>query len=258
MYTTSMMRGVATVLLGLSATCLADFVAVDPLGKSGLVSDARLGQIVLDVCDHDKNHGLTLYEVNITLMAIANTMPAASPELDDMVRQARSITPAIFRIVDEDDDKEVTGKELLWVSEMYDTLKEKPVLKGLSNAIFTVLDADGDDGLSTDEISAAIQTEGVVDKLIAIFDERFPVRPPRPCRTSSRRAERDSVDARAQIPVLKHGITPDVLLANLQPAFDAMDVNDDGRIERKESLKAALSFKKQVSATLPEPDVAQA
>jgi len=176
---------------------------------------------VLDVCDHDKNFGLTLYEVNITLMAIAKSMPLPSPELKDIVRQARSVTPTIFRIVDEDNDEEVTGKELLWVSEMYDLLKEKPVLKGLSNALFTVLDTDADDGLSAEEIRAAIQTDGVVEKLIAIFDERFP------------------------IPVLKHGISPEVLLDNLQPAFVAMDVNEDGKIERKESLKAALSFKKQ-------------
>ena len=53
----------------------------------------------------------------------------------------------------------------------------------------------------------------------------------------------------AQIPVLKHGISPELLLDNLQPAFVAMDVNEDGVIERKESLKAALSFKKQVGAT---------
>lgn len=55
----------------------------------------------------------------------------------------------------------------------------------------------------------------------------------------------------AQIPVLKHGIAPEVLLDNLQPAFDAMDVDEDGRIERKESLRAALSFKKQVGANPP-------
>lgn len=167
------------VLLGLGlGPCRADEVTVDPLGaaKTDAISEARLGQIVLDVCDHDKNFGLSLYEVNITLMAIANAMPAPNPELKDIVRQARNVTPAIFRIVDEDNDEEVTGKELLWVSEMYDTLKERPVLKGLSNALFTVLDADADDALTMDEIRAAIQTEGVVDKLIAIFDERFPVR----------------------------------------------------------------------------------
>jgi len=60
-----------------------------------------------------------------------------------------------------------------------------------------------------------------VPKLVAIFDERFP------------------------IPALKPNESSDVLLANLQPVFDAMDMNADGAIERKEALQAALSFKKQ-------------
>ena len=246
------MHGALVLLVGLGA-CLADEVTVEPLGtaktdgegKIGVVSEARLGQVVLDVCDHDKNFGLTLYEVNITLMAIAKSMPLPSPELKDIVRQARRVTPTIFRIVDEDNDEEVTGKELLWVSEMYDLLKEKPVLKGLSNALFTVLDTDADDGLSAEEIRAAIQTDGVVEKLIAIFDERFPVRARAPLepRPPPRRARMHAPRRRSCTPSVVAHADPGAQARHLargaarQPAARVRrDGRERGRQDRTEGV----------------------
>lgn len=193
-----------------------------------------LDQVIMQVFDKDHDGSCSLPEVMKSLTAFAGMAGGfgdpngGANQMEDMVNAAKNAAPTIFELLDADNSKGLTAKELVWVAKVQKGLKSG-ALRNLTRDVFDTVDVDADSVLSASEISAAADTEGeILPKVVALVHEALPIR--------------KSAEELQQL--LGKGAEKAVASGfSLADAIKFVDDDGDGQIDRKEAGKAFKAFK---------------
>lgn len=139
-----------------------------------------LGDVLHLVLDQDKDQKVTMPEVNSQMSMLENLFAGSEGEEGAEYRQllkgVKAAAPTMFALLDSNSDKSLTKAELKYVTKFETSIKNGGGMRDLLRDVFSLLDADGDDQLSADELYTASQSSGTISDVTKRFHELFPVR----------------------------------------------------------------------------------
>lgn len=139
-----------------------------------------LGDVLHLVLDQDKDQKVTMPEVNSQMSMLENLFAGSEGEEGAEYRQllkgVKAAAPTMFALLDSNSDKSLTKAELKYVTNFETSIKKGGGMRDLLRDVFSLLDADGDDQLSADELYTASQSSGTISDVTKRFHELFPVR----------------------------------------------------------------------------------
>ena len=190
-----------------------------------------LDQVLLQVFDKDNSDDVSMPEVSKSLDAFAamggmGAEPGKPSEVDALIQAAKNIAPTLFDLLDADGSRALDRKELKWVARVQKDLKSG-ALRNVTRDVFAATDANGDDALDEAELIAAANADGdVLERIVQILHEAYPLR-------------RDAPDLKKFLVKVGANIGEE----GLRGSAGWMDLDGDGKLDRKEVGKAYLTFK---------------
>jgi Ca2+-binding EF-hand superfamily protein len=206
--------------------------------EAGSPAPEPLHETIQTVFDTDKNGAVSLEEIQSTLdglaavaamgmaggaAGVAGDSGDAAGQLAARVRAAMEFAPMLLKWMDADSDGALSASELRWVTSAHTRMRQS--LKEMTRDIFDAMDADADDTISPEEVTAAM-APAVLGKVVGLLEAGFPV------------------------PSLSATATAEHVASLLAMA----DSDSDGSVGRKEAYGAVSSFKRHFleAATLLE------
>ena len=138
-------------------------------GANGQPAPQAIDEVVMQVFDKDHDSSVSLKEVTMTLDSFAamggmmgggpEAKAAGPSEIEQLINAAKKIAPALFELLDANSNGGLSAQELKSVARVQKALKSG-AMRNLTRDVFAAVDADSDDMLSQDELSAAADPEG--------------------------------------------------------------------------------------------------
>jgi len=198
-----------------------------------------LDDALFTIFDSNKDGLISKPELKKTMDMVAmmagdsELTPDASEEMIEtrsIVDTALNAAPVIFEFLDSDHSNTVSRNELKWAN----TIKLgflSGAMRNLTREVFAAINTNEDDFLDASELDTAASTDSkVLSTIVGLVHTAYPVR--------------KNVDDLKSI--IQKGIS--ALGANGSSASDGIsyiDTNKDGKIDKKEAVKAYLELKKK-------------
>mmetsp|Transcript_28288 Transcript_28288/g.31794 ORF Transcript_28288/g.31794 Transcript_28288/m.31794 type:complete len:257 (+) Transcript_28288:191-961(+) len=158
------------------------------------------------------------------------THDASEIETRSIVDTALNAAPVIFEFLDSDSSNTLSRNELKWAN----TIKSgflSGAMRNLTREVFAAINTNEDDFLDASELDTAASTDSkVLSTIVGLVHTAYPVR-------------KNVDDLKSMV---QQGIS--ALNANGSSASDGIsyiDTNKDGKIDKKEAVKAYLDLKKK-------------
>ena len=229
-------RSAAIVLALASPACI--FAPQAAFDGRGAPAKQPIDDVIMQVFDKDVDKRITLKEVAMTLDGFAEMSgmfmdpETGQNKMGKLIDAAKKMAPSIFAILDADDSKGLSKKEVVWFAKVQKAFNSG-ALRNLTRDCFDTLDADSDDSLSADELQAASDVDGApLGEVVALVHAAFPIR-------------KDAAELK-QLLVDLQGAAG----AGLAEGVALIDADADGQISRKEAGKAFLAAKKAFLAAV--------
>mmetsp|Transcript_24462 Transcript_24462/g.27957 ORF Transcript_24462/g.27957 Transcript_24462/m.27957 type:complete len:254 (-) Transcript_24462:54-815(-) len=194
-----------------------------------------LDDALFTIFDSNKDGLISKPELKKTMDMVA--MMAGDSELTpdseerSIVDTAINAAPVIFEFLDSDSSNTLSRNEIKWAN----TIKSgflSGAMRNLTREVFAAINTNEDDFLDASELDTAASTDSkVLSTIVGLVHTAYPVR--------------KNVDDLKSI--VHQGIS--ALNANGSSASDGIsyiDTNKDGKIDKKEAVKAYLDLKKKV------------
>ena len=200
----------------------------------GMPAPQPLDEVLMSVFDKDMSGSVSSKEVQASLDAFAAMsdmggppQPGSPPNpMVGLIKTAKRLAPSIFRILDVDDSKGLSGDELKWVAKAQAAFNSG-AMRNLTRDVFDTIDTDSDDVLSADELRAAADVDGaVLGAVVELVHAAYPVR-------------EDAAALKALLLELVEAAG-----AGMAEGVALVDTDGDGAIQRKEAGKAFSAAKK--------------
>lgn len=139
-----------------------------------------LGDVLHLVLDKDKNQKVTMAEVNAEMTKLEalfkNGDGDEAAEYRRMLNGVKLAAPTMHQLLDSNGDEGLTKIELNYATKFEKSLKKGGGMRELIRDVFGMLDADGDDQLSAQELLDGSRSDEVISKVTVRFHELFPLR----------------------------------------------------------------------------------
>ena len=142
-----------------------------------------IGDVLHLVLDKDKNQKVTIIEVNSQLSMLESLFQNASPEDDEqggeyklLLQGVKASAPTIFTLLDSNNDDGLTKVELQYVTKFEKSLSKGGGMRDLLRDVYEILDTNGDELLSVDELWEGSSNDEIITKVTDKVHTLFPVR----------------------------------------------------------------------------------
>lgn len=176
-----------------------------------------LGDVLHQVFDQDKDGKVTMPEVKVLLKSLeammGNGEGAEGAKMRRLLSSVASAAPTLFDLFDVNQDKTLSKAELRYATQLEKSMDKGGGMRVLVRDVFEILDADGDDQLSLEELAEGSRSDEAAGKLATKFHALLPLR---------------------QTPEELEPFVSGVLAADAKAWFAWFDVDGDGLVQRKE------------------------
>jgi len=141
-----------------------------------------IGDVLHLVLDKDKNQKVTMIEVNSQLAMLESLFQNASPEDEQggeyklLLQGVKASAPTIFTLLDSNNDNGLTKVELQYVTKFEKSLSKGGGMRELLRDVYAILDTNGDELLSVDELLDGSTNDEIITKVTEKVHTLFPVR----------------------------------------------------------------------------------
>ena len=143
-----------------------------------------IGDVLHLVLDKDKNQKVTMAEINSQLPMLESLFQSASPEDDEqgageyklLLQGVKASAPTIFTLLDSNNDEGLTKVELQYVTKFEKSLSKGGGMRELLRDVYEILDTNGDELLSADELFEGSSNDEIFTKDTDKVHTLFPVR----------------------------------------------------------------------------------
>mmetsp|Transcript_28341 Transcript_28341/g.41166 ORF Transcript_28341/g.41166 Transcript_28341/m.41166 type:complete len:271 (-) Transcript_28341:161-973(-) len=142
-----------------------------------------LGDVLMLVLDKDKNQKVTMDEVNSQLKMLERLFENGEEgnEYLAMLHGVQKVAPQMFELLDMNSDKNLAKKELAYITKFEKSLGKGGGFREFLRASFKIIDTNGDDQLSVDELVAAVPSSNddnssALSSMAVEFHKLFPLR----------------------------------------------------------------------------------
>lgn len=141
-----------------------------------------IGDVLHLFLDKDKNQKVSMSEVDsqISMLEVLFQNGAEGDEQGEqykkILKAVKAAAPTIFALLDSNSDEELSKSELKYVTKFENSLKKGGGMREFLRDVFSMLDVDGNDQLSADELFAASQSSTIISDVTVRFHTLFPLR----------------------------------------------------------------------------------
>ena len=194
-----------------------------------------LGEVLMMVFDKDKDHRVTMEEVESTMHVLRMILNEGDGEGGShylaMLDGAQVAAPTIFAVLDSDQTGSLKSSELKWMTKFQKALKSG-AMRNLTRSCFAALDVGPtDDKVSAAELEVAAQQDSpVFTAIVDLVHETFPIR------KSANDLKTFVLTSLEAMTGSKSGTAAGSIAEST--AFKYIDTDGDGFIDKKEAGKA--------------------
>ncbi|KAL3799126.1 hypothetical protein HJC23_002254 [Cyclotella cryptica] len=188
-----------------------------------------IGDVLHLFLDKDKNQKVTMSEVDsqISMLEVLFQSTAEGDEQGEQYRKilkaVKAAAPTIFVLLDSNSDKGLTKSELNYVTKFETSLKKGGGMREFLRDVFSLLDTNGDDQLSADELFAASQSSKTISDVTVRFHALFPLR-----------GNPSELEEFVKETIESFGGSDSLDKASVEKSMKWIDDDGDGYINRKE------------------------